>query len=47
VAGQGLGVKLMQHPIDVATSRGIQVKYSPDSARNTAMSDLARFLDTT
>ncbi len=42
--GRGLGVRLMQHLIDVATSRGIQVMYSLDSAENSAMSDLARFL---
>ncbi len=42
--GRGLGVRLMQHLIEVATSRGIQVMYSLDSAENSAMSDLARFL---
>jgi GNAT superfamily N-acetyltransferase len=42
--GRGLGVRLMQHLIDVARARGIEVMYSLDAASNTAMKDLARFL---
>ena len=41
---KGLGVILMTHLIDVARSRGIKRMWSVDSAGNTAMSDLARFL---
>lgn len=41
---KGLGVILMTHLIDVARARGIKRMWSLDSAENTAMSDLARFL---
>jgi GNAT superfamily N-acetyltransferase len=41
---KGLGVILMTHLIDVARSRGIRRMWSMDSAENTAMSDLARYL---
>ena len=41
---RGLGTTLMRHLIDVARARGISCMYSVDSAENTAMSDLARFL---
>jgi len=41
---KGLGVILMTHLIDVARSRGIRRMWSVDSAENTAMADLARFL---
>ena len=41
---KGLGVILMTHLIDVARSRGIRRMWSIDSAENTAMSDLARYL---
>lgn len=41
---KGLGVLLMKHLIEVAKGRGIKRMWSLDSAENTAMSDLARFL---
>ena len=41
---KGLGVILMRHLIEVAKGRGIKRMWSMDSAENTAMSELARFL---
>ena len=41
---KGLGAILMTHLIDVARSRGIRRMWSVDSAENTAMADLARYL---
>lgn len=41
---QGLGTLLMKHLIEVARARGIRTMFSIDSAENTRMSDLARFL---
>jgi len=41
---KGLGVILMTHLIDAARARGIKRMWSIDSAENSAMSDLARFL---
>ena len=41
---KGLGVILMTHLIDLARAHGIKRMWSIDSAENTAMSDLARFL---
>jgi GNAT superfamily N-acetyltransferase len=41
---KGLGTSLMRHLIEVARARGISCMYSVDSAENTGMSDLARFL---
>lgn len=41
---KGLGVILMKHLIEVAKGRGIKRMWSMDSAENTTMSDLARFL---
>jgi GNAT superfamily N-acetyltransferase len=41
---QGLGTLLMRHLIEVARSRGIRTMYSIDSAENTRMRDLAKFL---
>jgi GNAT superfamily N-acetyltransferase len=42
--GQGLGALLMKHLIELAKGRGIKRMWSIDSAGNTAMTDLARFL---
>ena len=41
---KGLGTLLMRHLIEVARARGILFMYSVDSAENTEMNDLARFL---
>lgn len=41
---RGLGTTLMRHLIEVARARGIRYMYSIDSAENTEMADLARFL---
>lgn len=41
---QGLGTLLMKHLIEVARARGIRTMVSLDSAENTRMEDLARFL---
>lgn len=41
---QGLGTLLMKHLIEVARTRGIGTMFSIDSAENTRMQDLAKFL---
>jgi GNAT superfamily N-acetyltransferase len=41
---RGLGTTLMRHLIAVAKSRGIREMYSVDSAENSEMAELARFL---
>jgi GNAT superfamily N-acetyltransferase len=41
---RGLGTVLMKHLIEVAKARGILFMVSVDSAENTEMADLARFL---
>jgi GNAT superfamily N-acetyltransferase len=41
---RGLGTALMRHLVEVAKARGILFMVSVDSAENTAMADLARFL---
>ncbi|MGH8029781.1 MAG: GNAT family N-acetyltransferase [Arenimonas sp.] len=41
---RGLGTVLMRHLIEVAKARGILFMVSIDSAENTEMADLARFL---
>lgn len=41
---KGLGTLLMRHLIEVARARGIRTMFSIDSAENTRMAELARFL---
>lgn len=42
--GKGLGTVLVKHLIDVARSRGIKRMWSVDSAANTAMADVAKYV---
>jgi GNAT superfamily N-acetyltransferase len=41
---RGLGTRLMRHLIEIARARGIREMYSIDSAENSEMAELARFL---